>query len=136
MHLIWENLVKNLFQFWTGTFKNLDHKAYQIPDDHWKHVGNESAALGHTIPLAFGPPPPNVATNKQSWTADSRSFWTLYLRPVLLDGRLHAPFFRHFIELVKLLLLRMLSERVLRLCTKSKAYDKWMENGLGGISDL
>jgi hypothetical protein len=103
MHLIWENLVKNLFQFWTGTFKNLDHEAYQIPDDHWKHVGDESAASGRTIPLAFGPPPPNVATDKQSWTADSRSFWTLYLGPVLLDGRLRAPFFRHFIELVKLL---------------------------------
>jgi hypothetical protein len=33
-------------------------------------------------------------------------------------------------------LLRMLSKQVLRLCTKSKIYDKWMENGLGGISDL
>jgi hypothetical protein len=30
----------------------------------------------------------------------------------------------------------MLSKQVLRLCTKLKAYDKWMENGLDGISDL
>jgi hypothetical protein len=103
MHLIWENLIKNLFQLWTGTFKTIDHEAYRISDEDWKKVGDESAASGRTIPLAFGPPPSNVATDKQSWTADSRSFWTLYLGPVLLNGRLRAPFFQHSVKLVKLL---------------------------------
>lgn len=32
MHLIWENLIKNLFLFWTGGFKGLDrgHEEYEI----------------------------------------------------------------------------------------------------------
>ena len=25
MHLIWENLIPNLIEFWTGVFKDLDH---------------------------------------------------------------------------------------------------------------
>jgi hypothetical protein len=27
MHLIWENLIPNLIEFWTATFKNLDMNA-------------------------------------------------------------------------------------------------------------
>jgi hypothetical protein len=30
----------------------------------------------------------------------------------------------------------MLSEQVLRLCAKSETDDKWIENGLGRVSDL
>ena len=26
MHLIWENLIPNLIEFWTGTFKSLGHE--------------------------------------------------------------------------------------------------------------
>ena len=26
MHLTWENLIPNLIDFWTGTFKDLDHE--------------------------------------------------------------------------------------------------------------
>jgi hypothetical protein len=46
-----------------------------------------------------------------------------------------GPDFTGF-KIDKSTLLRMLSEPVLRPCTKSKDDDKWMENGLGGISDL
>ena len=57
----------------------------------------------------FGPRPPNVASDKTSWTADTRSFWIQYVAPVLLKGRFkHRKYYDHFLHLVKLI----------RLCLK------------------
>jgi hypothetical protein len=50
MHLIWENLIPNLIEFWTGTFKDLDHedKEYVIGPKAWAEVGAATAACGST----------------------------------------------------------------------------------------
>jgi len=55
MHLIWENLVKNLVFHWTGKFKGLDDgiESYQISKDIWTAIGEATAASGTTIPSAF-----------------------------------------------------------------------------------
>ncbi|KAH8093764.1 hypothetical protein BXZ70DRAFT_897296 [Cristinia sonorae] len=106
MHLLWENVVKNLMLLWTGDYKQLDEgsEEYQIESKVWEAIGESSAASGSTIPYAFGPRPPNVASDKTSWTADSRSFWTLYLGPSLLQGRFkQRKYYDHFVKLVKLL---------------------------------
>lgn len=105
MHLIWENLVKNLVLLWSGNFKGLSQGTgnYVIPKALWKQVGQEGVASRSTIPSAFGPAVPDIADDKMSWTADSRSQWTLFVAPVVLNGRLHDRYFRHFIKLVKLL---------------------------------
>jgi hypothetical protein len=41
MHLIWENLIPNLIEFWTGKFKDLDHegRGYVIESRVWEEVG-------------------------------------------------------------------------------------------------
>ncbi|OJT08402.1 hypothetical protein TRAPUB_690 [Trametes pubescens] len=106
MHLLWENVVKNLMSFWTGTYKGLDQGigSYQLPSAIWEEIGAASAASGDSIPYVFGPRPPNVASDKTKWTADTRSFWILYVAPVLLQGRfVQNKYYDHFIDLVKLL---------------------------------
>ena len=79
MHLIWENVVKNLILLWTGKFKDLDEgkEEYTLSPNVWKAIGEACNASGSSIPSAYGPRPFNVALDKVSWTADSRSFWFL-----------------------------------------------------------
>ena len=108
MHLIWENVVKNLMNLWAGTYKDLGQgsEEYQIRGPIWEEVGKASVDSGSSIPYVFGPRPPNVASDKISWTADTRSFWFQYVAPVLLRGRfLHDKYYDHFIELVHLILM-------------------------------
>ena len=106
MHLIWENLMKNLFALWSGTYKDLDEGSgsYEFLPDVWEAIGKASAASGDSVPYVFGPRPPNIASDKISWTAETRSFWTLYMAPALLRGRFrHQKYYDHFIKLVQLL---------------------------------
>ncbi|KAI0634214.1 hypothetical protein C8Q77DRAFT_1055307 [Trametes polyzona] len=105
MHLIWENVVKNLMQLWTGQYKDLGAgtEAYELAPTVWEAIGEASASSGRTIPGIFGPRPPNVASDKMSWTADTRSFWFQYVGPVLLSRRFVRPkYYKHFVELVRL----------------------------------
>ncbi|KAJ3005166.1 hypothetical protein NUW54_g4465 [Trametes sanguinea] len=106
MHLIWENVVKNLMQLWTGAYKSLDTgtEDYEIDARIWDAIGEASAAAGDTLPYVFGPRPPNVASDRISWTADTRSFWAQYVGPVLLERRFkHQKYYDHFVLLVKLI---------------------------------
>jgi hypothetical protein len=106
MHLIFENVMKNLILLWTGEFKGLDEGTgqYHLMPKVWEAVGTATAASGSTIPSAFGARPPNVCDNKMACTADTWSFWMLYLGPVLLSKRFQRRiYFDHFIELVKLI---------------------------------
>ncbi|RDB23221.1 hypothetical protein Hypma_009543 [Hypsizygus marmoreus] len=106
MHLIYENLVKNLVLLWTGNFKDLDEGAgkYQLNPTAWEAIGAATAASGSTIPSAFGARPPNVAEDKTACTAETWSFWALYLGPVLLHNRFRRPiYYNHFIDIVKIL---------------------------------
>lgn len=106
MHLIWENLIPNLVSLWTGEFEGLDEGVgeYEFMPGVWKAIGAATATAGSTIPLAFGTRPLNPATHKSSYSAEAWSFWTLFLGPVLLRRRFrNQRYYKHFIELVKLL---------------------------------
>jgi hypothetical protein len=106
MHLIWENLIKNLILLWTGEFKDLDEGtgSYQLDSKVWEAIGAATATSGSTIPYVFGARPPNVAGDKSACTADTWSFWTLYLGPIFLRRKFNnQKYFDHFVDLVKLL---------------------------------
>jgi hypothetical protein len=105
MHLVWENAHQNLLQLWTGKFKGMDTGSsnYQLSPEDLKTIGQLGEAAGASIPYAFGARPPNIASEQVSWTAETRSFWTTFIAPVLLNKRLPEPYFRHFIDLVKLI---------------------------------
>lgn len=107
MHLLWENTMKNLISLWTGDFKGLDvgSGTYQFEKQVWDAIGDATAASGSTIPSCYtSARPPNVASNRSATTADSWSFWTLFLGPVLLRRRFtHQKYYDHFVDLVVLL---------------------------------
>ena len=106
MHLIWENLVPNLILHWTGKFKGLDDgkECYELSDAIWESIGAGTAKSGSFIPSAYGCRVPNIVKDRSACTAESWSFWTLYIGPVLLRHRFQkAKYYRHFVKLVKLL---------------------------------
>ncbi|PBK74576.1 hypothetical protein ARMSODRAFT_985795 [Armillaria solidipes] len=96
MHLIWENLMKNLVLLWTGNFKGLDKgtDGYILDKSVWEAIGKATAASGSTIPSAYGPRVPDVSTDCSNMFTKMWSFWTLYL----------AKYFKHFIHLIFILI--------------------------------
>ena len=106
MHLIWENLIPNLIEFWIGEFKDLDHqdKGYFIEPHIWNEIGAATDACRVTVPSAFGAPVPNIATKRYQMSAEMYANWTMYIAPVVLRGRFkNARYYRHFMQLVELL---------------------------------
>ena len=93
MHFIWENLIPNLIEFWTATFKNLVHegKDYVIELHIWEEIGAATAARSATIPSAFGAPVPNIATKWYDISAKMYANWTLFIAPIVLHGRFKTP---------------------------------------------
>ena len=113
MHLIWENLIPNLIEFWTGVYKDLDHQdeGYFIEPHIWNEIGVATAACKATIPAAFGAPVPNVALKYSPMSAEMYTNWTLFIAPVVLRGRFkNAQYYRHFMQLVDILRLCLLLE--------------------------
>ncbi|KAJ2927450.1 hypothetical protein H1R20_g9645, partial [Candolleomyces eurysporus] len=81
MHLLWENLIKNLLDFFCRKFKDLDHDEEGI--ELSKLCGRQLEMQHNTNML---------------------SFWTLFLGPIYLEQAFASPrFYVHFVELVKLL---------------------------------
>lgn len=106
MHLFWENTLPNLVMLWTGNFKGLDEgtEDYRLSTSVLDAIGEATAAAGSTIPSVFGPRLPNFAKDRNLYTADMWSFWTLYLGPTLLARKFkHEKYHRHFVDLVRLL---------------------------------
>ena len=104
MHLIWENCVDNLILLWTGNFKGLDEgkEQYHLDSSIWNAIVAVTAASGSTIPSAFGAHPPNFMIQKSACSAETWSFWTLFLGPVLLHKHFHrCKYYDHFIDFVK-----------------------------------
>ncbi|KAJ7733997.1 hypothetical protein DFH07DRAFT_870901 [Mycena maculata] len=106
MHLIWENLIKNLTLLWIGDFKGLDEggEEYELAKAVWEAIASQTAAASDTIPSAYGSRVPNIAKDRPNVSAEMWSFWTLYLGPVLLRRKFrNIKYYRHFVELVRLL---------------------------------
>ncbi|THH16136.1 hypothetical protein EW146_g4451 [Bondarzewia mesenterica] len=106
MHLIWENTIKNLILLWTASFKNLDEGvgSYHLENSVWEAISAVTALSGSIIPGCFGGRVSDVVKDRTSMTADTWSFWSLYIGPVLLCRKFHdVKYYNHFIALVKLL---------------------------------
>jgi hypothetical protein len=105
MHLLWENLIPNLFLLWTSTFKGLSEGTgnFKIPKDMWTAAGKASEASGPTLLYTYGPSSPSVAADGVTWTADTCLFWALHVGLVVLKDRSPKWYYNHYIELVCLL---------------------------------
>ncbi|KAF7329188.1 hypothetical protein MKEN_00179400 [Mycena kentingensis (nom. inval.)] len=105
MHLIYENVLKNLILLWTGDFKGLNEGtgAYKLEPTVWEAIGAATAASGSIIPSDYCSRPQNVAADRTMCSAETWSFWMLYLGPVLLQNQFrNRAYFDHFVDLVKL----------------------------------
>lgn len=132
MHLIWENLLPNLVLLWTGKFKGLDegHESYELGPGVWEAIGEVTKASGSTIPAAYATArPQNVAEDGSACTADSWSFWALYLGPVLLKGCFQKEiYYKHFVKLIKLLRLCLQFEITSEECSEIReGFQDWVE---------
>ncbi|KIJ63923.1 hypothetical protein HYDPIDRAFT_91839 [Hydnomerulius pinastri MD-312] len=106
MYLIWENLIKNLVLLWTGGFKgvNTGSESYELGQEVWEVICEATAAAGDTLPSSYCARPPNPTTERSACTADSWSFWTQYIGPVLLHQKFSkAKYYKHFVKLVRML---------------------------------
>jgi hypothetical protein len=70
MHLLWENIIKNLFMLWFGDFNSLNTGTgnYQMLPDDIKAAGAKSAAAGSWSPYAFGMHPCHALCRCRSHT--------------------------------------------------------------------
>ena len=131
MHLIWENLIPNLIEFWTGAFKHLGHggEGYLIEVHIWEEIGAATAAFGVTILLAFGAPVTDIAKKRSQMNAEMYANWTLYIPLIVLRGRFKWPqYYRHFMQLVELLKLCLafeISEAMLN--QMEEGFQLWVE---------
>jgi hypothetical protein len=132
MHLIWENLIPNLIEFWTGTFKDLNHegKNYFIESHIWDDIGAATAASRATIPSVFGAPVPNIATKQYEMSAEMYANWTLFIAPIVLCGRFKRPqYYKHFMRLVKLLKLCLAFEILEAMLDQiDEGFQLWVED--------
>lgn len=106
MHLIYENVTKTLLDLWSGDFKGMDDgiEEYTVEKAVWEGIGARCKASGNTIPAAFGSRVPNIATERSHFIAETWSFWTMFLGPVLLRNKFKKPiYYKHFVSLVHLL---------------------------------
>ncbi|KAF7349606.1 hypothetical protein MSAN_01686300 [Mycena sanguinolenta] len=85
MHLIWENLIKNLILLWTGNFKGLDegNGEYQLAKAVWEAIGSRMASSSNTIPSAYGSRVPNISKDRPNVSAEMWSFSVLHLKGLL-----------------------------------------------------
>ncbi|KAJ7347182.1 hypothetical protein DFH08DRAFT_699504 [Mycena albidolilacea] len=105
MHLIPENVVKNLLALWTTNFKGLEttNEKYRLQPAVIDAIGAACVTAGDTTPAAFGAHVPNIATQLHYFTAESYTLWTTLLGPVVLRNRFQQrKYYTHFIELVRI----------------------------------
>jgi hypothetical protein len=112
MHEFLENTVPNLFNFWTGRFKMLDtgSEDYEIAPHIWVEIGRETAEAVKHIPAAFVRVLGNIANgeDRSNFTAESWSFWFIYLAPILLQNRFPRPkYYTHMCDLVNVMKLML-----------------------------
>lgn len=57
---------------------------YAIDPDTWKTIGAKTEAAIKTVPSSFICSIGNIAENRLTYTAESYTFWFMYLAPHLL----------------------------------------------------
>ncbi|KAJ7213827.1 hypothetical protein GGX14DRAFT_360313 [Mycena pura] len=103
MHLIPEDVIKNLLSLWTGEYKGLDSGSedYELQPTVVEEIGKECTMAGNTTPAVFGARVPNLNTQLHYFTSESYTLWATLLAPVQLQGRFSRPkYFLHFLDLI------------------------------------
>lgn len=122
MHLLYENIMPQLMALWQGSYKvkqtlrdaKAKHKSsFVISQKTWQKIRNEVKRSNHTTPSQIAPHVGDILT-KTHWTADTHSYFLMFLGPIVLRNRLPQEYYKHFIQL---------SEIAKRLTMQEIAYE-------------
>ncbi|CAE6402042.1 unnamed protein product, partial [Rhizoctonia solani] len=106
MHLFLLNHGKGLVQLWIGEYPGISDAGtgkYLISRAVLTVIGTETEGATYLLPAKFVRPMPNIATGMHLYTAESWSFWLIYIGPVVLRGRLPRKYYDHYLQLVRIL---------------------------------
>jgi hypothetical protein len=106
MHMFLENIIPALIKLWMGKYKGLNagEGNYEIAEEVWEEIGNETSSAVKDIPAAFVRHLPNIATDRSSFTAEAWSFWFMELAPFLLHNRFaDKKYHQHLCDLVDIM---------------------------------
>ncbi|KAJ7784947.1 hypothetical protein DFH07DRAFT_864335 [Mycena maculata] len=80
---------------------------YELNPTVWDAIGVATASGGSTIPTAFGARPPDISKDRTACTADTWSFWLLYLGSILLRNKFaRCVYYDHFIKFADITAIR------------------------------
>lgn len=111
MHLVLENVIKQLLELWSGTYKSSirlgDAKAksadaYVITKESWLEIDKMVSLSAKLIPSAMTRSIVSVSA-RWRWTAETHLFFLLALGPIVLKGHLPPPYFDHFLDLSEMM---------------------------------
>lgn len=108
MHVLFENLMKQLLGLWKGTYKatmmtgdpTID-KDYVLSEHQWDLIDREVAQSTKLVPAQMAPSLTSV-TERGYWNADSYAYFLMYLGPIVMKNRLPLRYYRHFVDLSEL----------------------------------
>lgn len=111
MHILLENIMKELLGIWEGKYKasmitgtadgrlgTATGEDYVIPKTFWDDMDREVSASNTTIPSQMARRMESI-TKRGYWTAESYSYLLIHLGPIILKGRLASPYYAHFVKL-------------------------------------
>lgn len=107
MHLLFENIAPQLISLWRGTYKAEMilgkkkaklNKAYVVSASDWATIEEEVRRSNKTTPSQAVPRVGNIK-NKSFWTAETYSYFLMFLGPIVMKGRLPDKYYKHFIAL-------------------------------------
>jgi hypothetical protein len=109
MHVLFENIMKALLSAWAGTYKMgtiTEGEQDRLKDDFvigdrtvaWKAMSREVAESNSLVPSSIGARVQDLDA-RGWWTAETYSYFLLFLGPIILKGRLSTEYFVHFLRL-------------------------------------
>jgi hypothetical protein len=124
MHVLYENLMKELLSLWEGVYKTTRPRApedeeddndtdeaqgsddsplpdYIIPKAEWLAMDDELAGSTKLTPAQMAPSLAKVSL-RGTWNADSYAYFLTYAGPILLRNRLLPVHYNHFVRLSEL----------------------------------
>lgn len=106
MHILFENIIKQLFNLWDGSRQARQARKFQ---EEWVIAEHDWVALSNDLTQSQASIPAEIARNisvpleqRSSWTAETWSFFLMFMGPIVFQNRLRNPYYKHYLKLAKL----------------------------------
>ncbi|KAJ9111247.1 hypothetical protein QFC22_006547 [Naganishia vaughanmartiniae] len=114
MHILYENIMKELLGLWDGTYKasmitgTADGRLGQVPGEryvvsqaHWNQMDKEVSSSNATVPAEMARRLGSIS-KRGYWTAETYSYFLAHLGPIVMRGRLSKVYYDHFVDLSRI----------------------------------